>query len=329
MLQTLVLLCIGICVSLWYTFEKLYTYVLHKYFIKDNKIIYDVWLKHFIQVVSEDNYCMNYGLWDIDHTNLKSANEHLLQYMFEKAELKGQTKQHILDVGCGYGVQDTMWIQQLDQSCTITAIDISETQIQHAKEAYGSATNLHFEKGDACDLKTQFNSDMFDTVLSVESAFHYSNRPKFFQSVYHVLKEDGKFVICDIVLNPMYKPTFATDLFLSVFSDFLHIPTCNLISADRWKSDLIQSNFELVECTDITDQTFFPYYKHFFSVWIEKKGYPKIVGRLLNGLFQTVQPFSYMVAVCKKPENPWKKSAHLDDKTVKSKQDEASSKLLG
>ena len=317
MLETLTLLCIGICVCLWYLFEKLYTYVLHKYFIKDNKIVYDFWLKHCIQVVSEDNYCMNYGLWDIQHTNLRSANENLLQYMFEKANLKERSNLQILDVGCGYGVQDNLWIQQLNQSCTITAIDISEKQIQHAKDSYGvDKPNLQFQVGDACNLKSQFKAETFDTVLSVESAFHYSNRPKFFQNVYSVLKEDGTFAICDIVLNPIYKPTLTTNLFLSVFSDFLHIPSCNLISAERWKSDLIQSDFDVVECLDITDQTFFPYYKHFFSVWMEKKGYPKFLARLFNGLFQTVQPFSYMVAVCKKPVNPWKH--HLDDETSNS-----------
>lgn len=326
MLQTILLLCIGICVSLWYTFENIYNYILHKYFVKDNKIVYDIWLKHFIQVVSEENYCMNYGLWDLQHTNLRDANHNLLQYMFEKAVLKGQINHQILDVGCGYGVQDNLWIQQLDTSCSITAIDISATQIQHAKDTYGAKSNLIFQQGDACELKSQFKQDTFDTVLSVESAFHYSNRPKFFQNVYSVLKEGGTFAICDIVLNPIYKPTLTTDLFLSVFSDFLHIPSCNLISAERWKSDLLQSEFEVLECTDITDQTFFPYYKHFFSVWMEKKGYPQFFARLLNGLFQTVQPFSYMVAVCKKPVNPWKQ--HLDTETEASNQDEASSELL-
>lgn len=321
----MLLLCIGICVSLWYAFERFYTFILHKYFVKDNKIVYDVWLRHFIQVVSEDNYCMNYGLWDIHHATLQKANEHLLQYIFEKAELQGQTNKKILDVGCGYGVQDSLWIQQLDQTCSITAIDISATQIQHANDTYGRNTpNLQFQQADACELSTQFKKESFDTVLSVESAFHYSNRPKFFQGAHTVLKEGGTFVICDIVLNPTYKPTFTTDLFLSIFSDFLHIPTCNLISAERWKSDLFQADFEVQAWKDITDQTFVPYYNSFFSVWMEKKGYPKLFARLLNGLFQTVQPFSYMVAICKKPESPWFSKKGLDSENESSKQDEAS-----
>ena len=300
MLQTILLLCIGICVSLWYTFENIYNYVLHKYFIKDNKIVYDVWLKHFIQVVSEENYCMNYGLWDLQHTNLRDANHNLIQYIFDKSGLKDGKDGQILDVGCGYGVQDKMWIEQVDPSTGITAIDISESQIQHAKEEYSDVPNLKFQKGDACALDTYFKPETFDAVLSVESAFHYSERHKFFKAANIVLKPSGTFVICDILLNPIYKPTLTTELFLSIFSDFLHIPKCNLISSEQWKSNLIQSNFDILECTDITDQTFVPYYKHFFTVWIEKKGYPRLFAHLLNGLFQTVQPFAYMVAVCKK-----------------------------
>lgn len=306
-MQTLLFFCIGICVSLWYMFENLYSYMLYKYFVKDNKIVYDVWLKHFIQVVSEHNYCMNYGLWDIQHSNLQTANENLLEYIFSKSKLQERECQSILDVGCGYGVQDHVWSKKLPKCSKITAIDISKIQIDHANTTYTDAQNVSYLLGDACTLTEQFKAGSFDAVLSVESAFHYAERDKFFSGVYSVLKEDGQFTICDIVLNPAYTPGFVSRTFLNIFSDFLHIPKDNLIPPDQWKSQLLQANFEIEECIDITDQTFLPYYKHFFATWMEKKGYPKLFANLLNGLFQTVQPFSYMVAVCRKPKNPWAK----------------------
>jgi SAM-dependent methyltransferase len=280
----------------------LYRSIIDTWFVKDGVINYDIFLKQFIQAVSKDNYFMNYGYWK-NASNLIQANKALVEFILEKSQLKEKKNQNILDVGCGYGEQDFDWISSLDPTNTITAIDISESQIALAKEKCKRSaleSRLSFEVCDAMLLNKKFAKGEFDTVVSVESAFHYSNRPLFFTSVYDVLKPEGKFVICDIVLNEHYTPGILTSSFLYIFSDFLNIPYKNLIVSSEWEKTIAESGLTIVESLDITDKTFKPYYEHFFNEYAKAKNLPLTVGSGLNAFFAYVQPFTYKVAVCKK-----------------------------
>jgi len=288
-----------------------YIYILKKYFVVNDTIVYDYYLKYFIQIVSEDNYFMNYGFWDNENQDLYSANKNLAKLMFDKADIKTDQKNiKILDVGCGYGEQDITWIEQLKNDSHITAVDISEIQISEAIQRRNrrniSDQQLKFETCDAMKLDEQYSPGQFDVVFSLESAFHYSDRPKFFANVNSVLQNDGVFVISDILLNKdlptnnfisRCKQSIINDLFLKIFSDFLHIPKQNLISQDEWKQQMIDAGFEIVEYIDITDQTFGPYYKHFMHTYFKNKNLPSWMADMADNLFRTIQPFSY--SVCK------------------------------
>ena len=109
-----------------------YNIIIKKYFRKQNDdgISYD-FLKGLINIVSEDNHFMNYGLWTNDVNTLIEANKNLVNFIFNKSEIENKQNIKILDVGCGYGEQDIEWYKKLDKSCTIKAFDISEKQITH------------------------------------------------------------------------------------------------------------------------------------------------------------------------------------------------------
>lgn len=291
------------CISIY----LYYNHILHKYFVVNGTIVYDYYLKHFIQIVSQDNYFMNYGFWDSDNQDLYSANKNLAKLMFQKANILSEKKNvKILDVGCGYGEQDLDWINEMteDDDSHITAIDISETQISEATERRNqrsiSEKRLTFEVCDAMKLDEKYAPEQFDVVFSMESAFHYADRPKFFSNVNSVLQNDGVFVICDILLDKDYKQSIINDSFLKIFSDFLYIPKQNLIGQDEWKQQLIDAGFEIVEYNDITDQTFGPYYKHFMYTYFKNKSLPTWMADIAANLFRTIQPFSYSVCKLKK-----------------------------
>jgi|688.fasta_scaffold516083_1 cyclopropane fatty-acyl-phospholipid synthase-like methyltransferase len=280
------------------------TYILfiEYYFVKDGHIHYDIYLTHFIQVVSKDNFFMNYGYWDKADTLLQ-ANTSLIDLILAKSGALQKQNIHILDVGCGYGEQDFNWMSLLDLTNKITAVDISDTQIAFVKEkckTLGLESRLCFDQCDAMLLNKKYAKKSFNTVLSVESAFHYSNRPQFFQSVYDVLEDNGTFVICDIILHNNYTPGLLNRLFLHIFSDFLKIPSCNLIKLKEWETTIKDSGLEIVECIDITDNTFNPYYKNFFHKYMEYYRMPSSFASIIYHFFEYVQPFSYVVAVCKK-----------------------------
>ena len=142
-------------------------------------------------------------------------------------------------------------------------------------------------------------AETFDAIISVESAFHYPDRPKFFKAAHTLLSPDGTFVICDLMLKPDYVPTFASGLFLQIFSDFLAIPKANLIKPAQWEQDIKAAGFEIVEFEDLTEKTFAPYYIHVFDVYTKTIGLPRVFNSILDHLFNSVQPFSYRLAVCR------------------------------
>ena len=301
--ELLFLICI-IIASCVLILKYIYTKIINLYLVKDNELSYDYYMNHFIQIVSKNNYFMNYGLWDETTANLREANENLIQFILEKLTPHVKKGTHILDVGCGYGEQDIVWSKKTDSTAKITAIDISDGQIGFAnqlKQKEGISTEkLAFEVCNALNIHEKYRAAEFDVVLSLESAFHYSERPKFFKNAKTVLKPEGIFIIGDIMLKNDYQSSLVNDLFIKIFADILHIPKENLIRVDEWKKNIVDAGFEISEYNDITSQTFIPYYKHFFYTYMKNKYMPSMFAFALNTLFYNTQPFTYVVAVCKK-----------------------------
>lgn len=274
-----------------------YNSIIDKWFSNKGQVSYDTLINQ-IQTVSKDNYFMNYGLWDSQGYNLKEANVRLVDYLFDKgfAGLPDKKNLNILDVGCGYGEQHSVWNKKIDNSCKLTAIDISEKQIEYARQKNPSVT---YEVCDVANISTRYTPQTYDTVFCVESAFHYKERQAFFRDVKRLLKKGGRFIISDITLKDSYRPSIVDNIFIDIFSGFLHLPSINMIKANEWESQL-SSQFKVIEFVDITEQTFPPYYMHFVKTYIKNIHFPQCITNLLSPLFQTYQPFSYRVAVLEK-----------------------------
>lgn len=275
----------------------IYTIVITHYFRKKNDVIsYNVLLKNYIHNVSKDNYFMNYGLWDDTVNDLAEANKNLINLVFNKSEMTNKTNLNILDVGCGYGEQDIEWLKHLDKSCKITAVDISEEQIYNAMK---KNSNVNFDICDASYIGLKYKNNLFDRVVSLESAFHYPERNVFFKNVNSLLKDNGKFIITDIMLNNSHNENIITKIFLYIFADVLCIPKQNLISASDWDKQL-SSELNIEESIDITEQTFNPYYMHFMTNYCKNSNWPDWVGNALSTFFCSNQPFIYKVVTCTK-----------------------------
>ena len=258
------------------------------------------YLIKMINIVSIDNFFMNYGLWDENHSNLKDANLNLIQFVLDKTKLLGETNKEILDVGCGYGEQDFIFSQQLDKSCKITAIDISNEQIYNAIERANNKniTSIEFEICDAMFINKKYKNKKFDVVISIESAFHYSDRPYFFRNVKEILSNDGIFVITDITLKNNYTHDLLTKIFINIYSNSISFPKQNLITSDEWDKQL-KTEFDIVEIHDLTDKTYSSYYIHFMNTFVTNMKLPFCLSKMLVYLFTEIQPFSYRCAVCK------------------------------
>jgi cyclopropane fatty-acyl-phospholipid synthase-like methyltransferase len=278
-----------------------YKMIIKHHFRNQNMISYDYMKKTFIDTVSKDNNYMNYGLWFDSTKTLKEANNNLIDFAFIKSELQHKPNMKVLDVGCGYGEQDIQWFKKMDKSCIINAIDISEEQIKHAIGLNrNSNSNIVFDVCDVKNIHLKYNNNFFDVIFSIESAFHYPNRKQFFENANNLLKPNGRFIITDIMLQNNYNENSLNNkLFIYFFSDFLHIPKQNLISADEWDNQLA-SVFDVDEIIDVTEKTFGPYYNNFMHVYVKNKKLPQFVGNNLSSFFCNNQPFSYKIAICKK-----------------------------
>jgi cyclopropane fatty-acyl-phospholipid synthase-like methyltransferase len=240
---------------------------------------------------------MNYGLWK-DNYNLLEANQNLIHFLLEKSDLINKKNKNILDVGCGYGEQDIEWSKKLHETCQITAIDISTEQIYNSiiRANKENIKNINYEIFDALLIQEKYKNKKFDVIFSVESAFHYSDRNKFFENVNNLLEDDGKFLITDIMLKN--NNHFCNNLFVKIFSDCLHIPNKNLIKVDDWDKQL-QNYCNIIETIDLTEQVYNKYYEYFIITYSNKKKLPNIIKSLLL-YFMSYQPFSYRFAICSK-----------------------------
>jgi ubiquinone/menaquinone biosynthesis C-methylase UbiE len=140
---------------------------------------------------------LHYPFYVKESDSFIQAQKNLTDYCVSLLEpLKNK---EILEIGSGNGVQ-SLYINTVFNPLSITGIDLSIANIEIAnseKERLG-ADNVKFIVDDAQNL-TQIPSDSVDTLLNIESAFHYPDKPAFLKEVHRVLKPGGQFLIADIL----------------------------------------------------------------------------------------------------------------------------------
>lgn len=247
---------------------------------------------------------MNYGYWTKNTQTMYEANCALAQYVMEKA-ISASTPMaspiSVLDIGCGYGIQDSFWVDMCKRkgiSINIQAVDISVDQILYAvQNIKPKPPCIHFHVGDALTVDKMFFGQKFDIVTSLESAFHYSDRPRFFKNVSTLINPNsGRFVISDIVVKP-HLVGMGVKAALRLFADFLNIPRQNWITGEMWTAQLAE-HFDVVQVEDITANTFEPLYIHFVDKYLSGCGLPSWSENVAS-LFCKYQPFEYKVALCR------------------------------
>ena len=236
---------------------------------------------------------MNFGYWNKQTETLSKANMNLCDYILKKANLTDSKK--ILDVGCGYGEQDFYIHSKIQKP--IYCLDISEKQIMEFRDCIKSKKLKKMLKaviGDATQLP--FTDKKFDTILSIESAFHYKPRTKFFQEAARVLKKKGTLVIADILLHEDKKQTTIP---MKLCQNFFDVPNENLIDKYVWKKQLEAEGFH-VELYDITNNTFIPYFNYFIENFSFDNFLYNFFSSSITSYIKNKQPFVYVVAVATK-----------------------------
>jgi SAM-dependent methyltransferase len=139
---------------------------------------------------------LNLGLWEgdgADATEAPVAVRRLVERLGGELPRGGD----VLDVGNGLAEQDPI-IAAVAAARSLTALNVTFSQLRAGRQRLDEA-GAHGVNGDA--TKMPFPPASFDGVISVEAAFHFSSRDRFFAEAFRVLRPGGILTMSDIATN--------------------------------------------------------------------------------------------------------------------------------
>ncbi|ANB16804.1 class I SAM-dependent methyltransferase [Dokdonella koreensis] len=113
--------------------------------------------------------------------------EHWHRYAFALDLVRGK---RVLDAACGEGYGSNLLA---DAAASVVGVDLSAQAVDHARNRYGSRTNLQFVQADATALP--FEDARFDVVVSFETLEHLHAQERLIEGFARVLADDGLLVI--------------------------------------------------------------------------------------------------------------------------------------
>jgi len=125
-------------------------------------------------------------------TNIEAADEF---YPFTAKRLPTTENCHILDLGCGTGLELQEYYL-LNPSAKVTGIDLSQGMLAELKRKF-AGKDITLILGSYFDVP--FGENVFDGAVSVESLHHFTKEEKvpLYTKLQRALKDGGYFVLTD------------------------------------------------------------------------------------------------------------------------------------
>ena len=135
---------------------------------------------------------LNLGLWEGagDEQEAEAAVHRMVRTLASHLPTGGS----ILDVANGLGAQDSV-IDEVTSPRLLIALNITESQLRAGRERLDAARACPV-LADAVQIPVR--SDEIDGVISIEAAFHFSSRQRFFGEVHRVLRRGGRLAMSDV-----------------------------------------------------------------------------------------------------------------------------------
>lgn len=135
---------------------------------------------------------LNLGLWEGDGNEEEAPVA--VRRLVERLAAWLPSDGVILDVGNGLGAQDEV-IAQVARTARLVALNITESQLRAGRTNL-EAAGAHPVAGDA--TRIPLADETVHGLISVEAAFHFSSRQRFFEEARRVLRPGGVLAMSDI-----------------------------------------------------------------------------------------------------------------------------------
>ena len=140
-----------------------------------------------------DEGWLNLGLWEGDGSDPDEAPL-AVRRLVEQIARALPSGGEVLDVGNGLGAQDPL-IARVADPRRLVVLNITRSQLVAGRERLGEAGAIAVN-GDA--TRIPLGDASVDGVISVEAAFHFPSRARFFAEAFRVLRAGGVLTMSDI-----------------------------------------------------------------------------------------------------------------------------------
>ena len=140
-----------------------------------------------------DEGWLNLGLWEGDGSDPAEAPVAVRRLVREVAEPLARGGD-VLDVGNGLAAQDPL-IAATVTPASLSALNVTWSQLRDGRDRLAEA-GARPVNGDACRMP--FRAGSFDGLVSVEAAFHFPSRRRFFEEARRVLRPGGVVSTSDV-----------------------------------------------------------------------------------------------------------------------------------
>jgi SAM-dependent methyltransferase len=194
---------------------------------------------------------LNLGWWEGDGDEAEAAHapERLVEIVAEPLPRGGG----VLDVANGLGAQDPVIARVCDPQLLV-AVNLSGFQLRAGRRRLAAA-RARPVLADA--VRLPFADASFDGVISVEAAFHFPSRARFFAEAFRVLRPGGVLTMSDVTVEGMPRSLGDAAAGLTQLRVW-GLRTRQLASADRVEAAAATAGFENVRTRRCGDRTIDP-----------------------------------------------------------------------
>lgn len=142
---------------------------------------------------------LNLGYWE-EATTHPEACAALAELLGRSAHFAAGDR--VLDVGFGYAEADMHWLESFGVE-HIVGVNITPLQVAVARRRLATrGLSKHVSLQVASATRLPFRDAIFDRVVALECAFHFSTRERFFAEAFRVLRPGGAIAVADMLPSP-------------------------------------------------------------------------------------------------------------------------------